>query len=489
MSDDPLPLLSFTGVTLARAGKELLGGVTLSVFEGDRVHLEGENGAGKSSLLLLMAGRLHPHNNTGTRAYAWDAPPAVDFRQARKNIALISRDEDERLKKIHHKSTVREFLLGHLDGQDFLYREVEAFDVPKVRAALSIFSLEYLENRLVRTLSLGEMRLCTLARMVLHERRLYLFDEVLNSLAPEAVQKVVAFIQNLIAPSAVVFAEHDRERTEAMGYNRVWRVAEGRVVAMEKQGLAVRRPATDLGLFRHPPHCTSQNTLVEIQNADFYHDFTLIFKDLNFTLREGDRWLVTGPNGSGKTTLLRILHGDFYPVWGKGHLHFKGALQHEEKSTLWARIAYVSAQHFTYYPPEMTVRDVFASRYSMSIYDYAVELPKESNAIIESFQLVDFLPRRFNTLSEGEKTRVLFARAFLLPAPLYLIDEGFLALSEKMFALVLSHLTKIPSQSALVVASHERLAAFNTQAKVALQPLPEFTNVRLTSHEADNGRV
>ncbi|HRP70692.1 MAG TPA: ATP-binding cassette domain-containing protein, partial [Turneriella sp.] len=184
MSDDPLPLLSFTGVTLARAGKELLGEVTLSVFEGDRVHLEAENGAGKSSLLLLMAGRLHPHNNTGTRAYAWDAPPAVDFRQARKNIALISRDEDERLKKIHHKSTVREFLLGHLDGQDFLYREVEAFDVPKVRAALSIFSLEYLENRLVRTLSLGEMRLCTLARMALHERRLYLFDEVLNSLAP-----------------------------------------------------------------------------------------------------------------------------------------------------------------------------------------------------------------------------------------------------------------------------------------------------------------
>ncbi len=471
-------IASLEHVTVARGGKPVLSDISFSLNAGDRVFIGGENGAGKSSLLLLLAGRLHPYNNAGTRRYAWDGLQGEDFRQSRKHIALVSREEQNRLLGIHRHSSVREFLTGHLEGQDFLYRDSLPTDDERMGRLIEKFGLTHLAERHLKTLSLGEMRLCLIARADLFARKLYLLDEVFSSLSAAVAGRVAEWITRLPPEAAVVLTGHDADRMADFSYTGRYMVRDGQIFRSEAEKPASKKASSTTTV---ASHIVNESVLIECKDADFYHDFTRIFAKLSFGLHTGDRVLLTGPNGSGKTTLLRIMHGDFYPAWQQGSLTFLGTLAHEQKAELWARAQFMAAAHFTYYPAGMTVREVLASRYSGSIYSYDETLPVEANGVLESFNLAAFLSRRFADLSEGEKTRVLIARAFLKAAPLYLIDEGFIALSERYFAAAVGYLNTLRAEATIVIAANERVGELKRQLSFSLAEW-RLGSGRLTTH-------
>ncbi|GAB4425374.1 MAG: ABC transporter ATP-binding protein [Turneriella sp.] len=455
-------IAEIVGVTVARAGVTVLEDVTLRIDAGERILLTGENGSGKSSLLMLLAGRLYPYNGMGTRQYAWDNQP--DFRAARLYTALVSREEQLRLKRIHASSTVREFLLGHADGEDFLYREVNAADTNRTDKLLSEWGIGHLATRYIRTLSLGELRLVQIVRAAMHARRLYLLDEIFSSLSPEVAHRVSAWIESLPLTAAVVLTSHDEEIRQRFAPTRILHVNSGRLIAVEAtDAVNLTKRAKSAWVFT-----SSAPELIRAQSADFFHDFQPVLSGINFSIRAGDRILVTGSNGSGKTTLLRVLHGDFYPAYGCGELQFLGALAHEQKRELWNRVQFIAAAHFDYFLPDMSVGDVLASRLSGSLYDFDPALPDTALREAEEFGLLQFLPRPFSRLSEGEKTRVLLCRAFIAPAPVYLIDEGFMALSGRYFELVTEYLNALPREAVVVIAANERIRALEARLEFPL---------------------
>ncbi|HMY11457.1 MAG TPA: ATP-binding cassette domain-containing protein, partial [Turneriella sp.] len=197
------------GVTIARSGITVLEDVTLRIEAGQRILLTGENGSGKSSLLMLLAAKLYPYNNAGERRYAWDSH--ADFRAARRYTALVSREEQLRLRQIHSASTVHEFLLGHADGEDFLYRENTPAEAKYIGRLLSDWQIGHLADRKIRTLSLGELRLVQVVRAAMHPRRLYLLDEIFSSLSDEIARRVSDWIESLPDSAAVVLTSHDEE--------------------------------------------------------------------------------------------------------------------------------------------------------------------------------------------------------------------------------------------------------------------------------------
>lgn len=448
------------GVTVARAGQPVLSCLDLEIHSGERILLTGENGAGKSSLLLLLAGRLYPYNNEGSRSYEWDQE---NFRTARRHIALVSRDEQLRLKQIHSQSTVMDFLIGHADGQDFLYREELPEDRAHAAQVIAAWRLGALAGRKIKTLSLGEMRLVQIARASMHERRLYLLDEIFSSLSEAASDRVKAWLTTLPESAAIVLTSHAMEIQSWFAANRRLHIEAGRLI----EDRPVKEAASP-GL-QQAAAVPRGEQLIDCSRADFFHDFTPVLHAMEFQICASDRILLTGANGSGKTTLLRVLHGDFYPAYGTGPLRFSGALAHEQKSTLWQKVQLAAAAHFDYYPADMTVGDVLASRVSGSIYDYAETLPAAADEGLQAFALAEFLPRLFRNLSEGEKMRVLLARAFMLPAPVYLIDEGFMALSAQLFNRVLELLNGLPAEAVVVIAANERIGELRRGLAFALQ--------------------
>jgi ABC-type molybdenum transport system ATPase subunit/photorepair protein PhrA len=441
------------GVSVARAARRVLADIHLEILAGDRIYVSGDNGAGKTSLLYLLAGRLHPWQNAGQREFPWLAEHETLF-HLRRHVALISRDEQLRLQKLYVQHTVREFLLGHADGDDFLYRDVKTEDKLRAEAAIERWQLQALVGRRLKTLSLGEMRLATIARADMFERRLYLLDEVLNSLSENVAERVTRWISEISESASLLMTGHVPDRAWLTPVNRQLHVENG--VVSER---AITRPAAEDKFHARTVESKQADAamLVHCKGADFYHDFNLIFKDLSFTLHEGDRILLTGPNGSGKTTLLRILHGDFRPAWQSGVLEFKGALAHAARRELWQKVQLVAAAHFDYFLPDMSVAEVLASRLSGSLYEYENTLPQHVSPVLSAFTIDVLLDRRFTALSEGEKTRVLLARAFLEPAPVYLIDEGFMALSDRYFSQALAYLNALPDAATVVIAANERI--------------------------------
>ena len=456
-------IVTLEHVTVARAGKPVLRDVSFSANAGARIFIGGENGAGKSSLFSLLAGKLYPYNNEGSRTYAWDNS-GEDFRAQRRHIALVGREEQNRLLMIHATSTVVEFLTGHLEGEDFLYRDSLATDQQRVEQVVRTFGIEHLADRKLRTLSLGEMRLALIARMALHPRKLYLFDEVFSSLSPAVAVRITEWIQKLPADAAVILTGHDDERMGQFSYTDRYTITGGKISRAE--AILTIREAKQAAAKKPVP--AKGEILIEASGADFYHDFNLIFKKLSFQVAVGNRILLTGANGSGKSTLLRILHGDFYPAWGEGFLRFSGRLQHERKVELWNKTQMIAASHFTYYPRRMAVREVLASRYSGSIYEYPETLPASAEPVIAAFAIGGFLNRPFIELSEGEKTRVLFARAFLESAPVYLIDEGFIALSGASFDTAVGYLNLLPADRVVVIAANERIGLLHDRLAFTL---------------------
>jgi sulfate-transporting ATPase len=203
--------------------REILRGIWLSFYYGAKIGVLGANGAGKSSLLRIMAGEDHDYQGEawladGMRvAYLPQEPRLDESRTVRENVeegvretrALLKRFEelslrfgdpisDEDMQKlIHEQARVQELI--EAKGAWELDRKVEiAMDALRVPPP----------DADVRTLSGGERRRVALCRVLLEEPDLLLLDEPTNHLDAESV----AWLERHLAefPGTIVAVTHDR---------------------------------------------------------------------------------------------------------------------------------------------------------------------------------------------------------------------------------------------------------------------------------------
>jgi iron complex transport system ATP-binding protein len=157
---------------------------------------------------------------------------------------------------------------------------------------------------------------------------------------------------------------------------------------------------------------------------------TAILSEISWDVRRGEKWVVLGLNGSGKTSLLRLLSGFGYP--SRGNMHVLG--EHFGKVDLRfmrRRIGWVHGDLAASFPGFMSCSEVVMSgaEGSIALHEtmpaHAVEHADEALAAIGAGRLGE---RMFNTLSTGERQRVLIARALAAGPELLILDEPCLGL-------------------------------------------------------------
>ncbi|MGL4727130.1 MAG: ABC transporter ATP-binding protein [Bosea sp. (in: a-proteobacteria)] len=177
-----------------------------------------------------------------------------------------------------------------------------------------------------------------------------------------------------------------------------------------------------------------------------------IVSNASLDLAGGQLMALIGPNGAGKTTLIKAIAG-LLPSTGRISLNGQDfAAMHGHARA--RQIGYLPQGHELHWP--LMARDVVAlGRYPHGLADPAKLNGDHERAVTAAMartRTLEFADRQANTLSGGERARVMLARVFAVEAPVLLADEPTAALDPRHQIGVMQALKAEAAQGALTIA-------------------------------------
>ena len=154
---------------------------------------------------------------------------------------------------------------------------------------------------------------------------------------------------------------------------------------------------------------------IKINQLSFQYQDKLIFKNLDFTINQGDFALLTGPSGSGKSTLLKLVAG-LEPT--SNSKITTGSLN--QPFTNWGMVFQDPNRQFTMATPRAEL--IFALENKLID---RVTAQKIIDEVSHKTNISHLLDRPFLHLSGGEKQRVALAVLIAMQSDLFLLDEPF----------------------------------------------------------------
>lgn len=434
MAGEP-PLLALRGASLGFGPRPLFSGLDMALARGDKACLVGRNGAGKSSLMKILAGQQAL--DCGER-----------FLQPGIRVAYLSQEPD-----LSGFQTVGDFVAVGLppDHRDETYR---------VDTALA--QLDLSPDRPTKGLSGGETKRAALAQLQVGDPDIILLDEPTNHLDLPTIGWLEGFLRSF--RGALLLISHDRALLKAISQSVLWldrgtirrrdrgfdgfeewaddvRATEAdaahklnRKIAAEGrwavEGISARRkrnqgrlralaamraarrdrpPPAGLAKLKVETAERSGKLVIDAKTLTKSFGDRRLFSNFSTRLMRGDRVGVIGPNGAGKTTLVKILIGR--EEADEGTVTFGSNVE----------VAWFD-QRREILDPEASVKDNLLPGGGDMI------RVGDQNRHIAGY-LADFLfePGQFRSpvksLSGGERNRLLLARLFAKPSNLLILDE------------------------------------------------------------------
>ena len=167
--------------------------------------------------------------------------------------------------------------------------------------------------------------------------------------------------------------------------------------------------------------------VVEVTGATVLKSGRQLISDVDWTIGAGERWVLFGANGSGKTTLLNVVSTYQFPA--RGTVRILGEqLGRTDVRELRPRIGYVGPAPASLVRSYLKGRDIVVTGKHAAFVDtrwhtYADDDWEAADRHLETLQATHLGDREFANLSEGEKKRVLIARALMANPELLLLDE------------------------------------------------------------------
>ena len=188
-------------------------------------------------------------------------------------------------------------------------------------------------------------------------------------------------------------------------------------------------------------------TLLSVSNVGLSFGATELFKNITFTVAEGERWGIIGRNGAGKSSIFKIITGEYQPTAGAvarkpglrhalldQHRAFEGATTvWEAGAAAWREVIdlekHIADQAMQLGEMGESVTDEFLERFGRDQERFAdlggYEYHARVDAVLQGlgFDAEESKTRLVQTLSGGERGRVGLAAQLIAPADLLLLDE------------------------------------------------------------------
>ncbi|MFP3392563.1 ABC transporter ATP-binding protein [Brevibacillus sp. SIMBA_040] len=199
--------------------------------------------------------------------------------------------------------------------------------------------------------------------------------------------------------------------------------------------------------------------IIDVKNVTWQRDETTILQDISWQVREKEHWCLVGLNGSGKTSLLKIICGYTWPTSGEvsvlGNLYGTVDLREVRKTIGWVSTALIAQlhDHETAYRIVLSGREATIGLYSVP----SDEDKKKAEELLHTFGCEALKNRPFSALSQGERQKVLIARALMASPKLLILDEpctGLDLLSREQLLAMIEKIAAQPDGPTLLYVTH-----------------------------------
>jgi iron complex transport system ATP-binding protein len=233
------------------------------------------------------------------------------------------------------------------------------------------------------------------------------------------------------------------------------------------------------GLMGINPGTPDSIDVIKMRNVSWISGNRYILKDINWTVRKGEHWAIIGLNGSGKTSLLNLITGYNWPSRGEMSVSGKHFGDYDIRE-LRKRIGLVSSfLQEKLYATETAEEIVLSGKFAtIGLYDKTKKRDSEQALrLLRHLQCGYVAKQQYATLSQGEKQKVLIARALINSPEVLILDEPCAGLDIFSRENLLSSIEKIGKRKyapTLLYVTHR-----------TEEILPVFTHALLIRH----GRV
>lgn len=199
--------------------------------------------------------------------------------------------------------------------------------------------------------------------------------------------------------------------------------------------------------------------IIRLQDISWRRDNKLILDGIDWQVSAGEHWAVLGLNGSGKTTLLNMVNGYIWPTRGKvsvlGHPFGTVDLRELRKTIGWVSSSLQEKLHTSDKAQHVVISGKHAS---IGLYDEPTGTDYDrARQLMDKLNCGHLYDRAYLSCSQGEKQKLLIARALMASPRLLILDEasnGLDFLSREALLAGIRQLAQEPDAPTLLFVTH-----------------------------------
>ena len=420
-------ILKVEDLVVNRSGKNVLDGISFSLYKNESLAIIGSSGSGKTLLGLALAQKIFYR---GEIQFANDTNTKIVFVEQLHHFKNLQHTNDlyyqQRFNSYdtEETKTVAQSLGENLKLAEVFLKEME---------------IEYLRDERLIQLSNGENKKLQIVKARLEEPTVLILDQPFIGLDKETRTWLQQQFDAIIRSGVLLILITSPEEIPG-SISKVLLLEKGRVKSFEKFETFSKRVELDpikvksdlvsptlKNFLKTEQTDTAYESVIEMREVSVQYGDKLILDKVNWKVIKGEKWLLSGPNGAGKSTLLSLITADNPKAYANSIFLF--GRKRGTGESIWdikKKIGFISPELHLYFNQSSTCFETVAS----GLYDTIGlfrQLSDEDIELVDQWmefcRLKDLQQKRLYELSVGEQRAVLLTRALVKNPPLLILDE------------------------------------------------------------------